>query len=130
MLVLLQEAIPLAGDGFLYKKNIEVYTPVRFSEILSLSLYRAIYLILPKFIKSGEMAYRIVNTLAGICSAICYIKISQKEEIKVQPIFLILFLGLGINVLFFYIVDTIKKMLIIKCCIAIRNFLRRCFNGR
>ncbi len=101
MCLLLQESIPLYGDGFLHKNNIEIYTPVRFSEILSLFVYRAVYLILPATLKSGEMAYRIVNTLVAILAVVGYIKISRDEDVSMRPYLILIFLTLGINVLFF-----------------------------
>ncbi len=99
--ILLQESISLYGDGMMFKKSIEVYTPVHFAELLTLFIYRAVYLVLPRAIRSGETAYRMVNTLVGFLAIIGYIKFTQREEEKFQPLLLILFAILGINVMFF-----------------------------
>lgn len=101
MCILLQESIPLYGDGFLFLKNIELYTPVRFFEVLSIFIYRAVYLILPSGVKSGANAYRIVNTLASLAAAIFYIIITEREERHLQPYFALLLMSMGVNVLFF-----------------------------
>ena len=101
LFLILQEAIPLYGDGLLLKNNIAKQTFVTFSEPLSLLIYRAIYLILPLAWKNGALAYQFTNTVAGILAVLAYIKLVHREDKKFQPHFFLLILSLGINVFFF-----------------------------
>ncbi len=98
--IVLQEATLLFGDSLLLAKKIEVVLPRFPVEPLSIFVYRMLYLILPKSIKTGANVYHIVNTLCVIPAIFCYIKISKQYSVKVQPAVLLILSFFGINSLF------------------------------
>ncbi len=100
MAVVLREAVPLYGDGYLYQKDITAKM-LKFAEVLSSLIYRAIYLILPQDVSSGAVVYKIVNTICSIPMVFIIVQMARRVRKGYTPFFLIMLLSLGANVLFF-----------------------------
>jgi len=101
MAFFLREAVPFYGDGYFFQKDIITNLPIKYAEVLTMLVYRAVYIALPDSAKSGASAYQIVNTTCLILAVIILLYFARRIMREYLPFVIFTFLGFGANVLFF-----------------------------
>lgn len=123
--LLFQESIPLYGDGFLLQQDIETFIPGQPTEVLTVLIYRMVFTVLPNTIKSGYIAYHLINTITGLIAIYCYIQLTKTVEKEFRPFLLFIFIMLGINILFTGHVENYNLCYIFMLLYCIRFFLKK-----
>jgi len=101
MAVFLREAVPFYGDGYFFQRDISTGLPVKYAEVLSTLIYKAVYLVMPGSMKTGATVYRVVNTTCVIPAVIVLSRFASRVRHEYRPFVFLTFLGFGSNVLFF-----------------------------
>jgi lipoprotein NlpI len=101
MAVLLREAVPFYGDGYFFQKDIISNLPIKYAEVLTMLIYRAVYIALPESARTGATAYQLVNTICVIPAVIILVLFARRSKRNYLPFLLLTFFGFGSNVLFF-----------------------------
>ncbi|MGB7054835.1 MAG: tetratricopeptide repeat protein [bacterium] len=99
--VVLREKVPFYGDGYFFQKDIITNLPIKYAEVLTMLIYRAVYIALPESSRTGAAAYQLVNTLCVVPAVITLLFLARNTRREYLPFILFTFLGLGANVLFF-----------------------------
>jgi tetratricopeptide (TPR) repeat protein len=98
--ILLREKIPLYGDGYFFQRTIETQI-IKFTQVFSIILYRAVSHLLPESTYRGAHVYRLVNTVLVLPATGVFLFFARRLPRKHVPFFLLMILSLGANVLFF-----------------------------
>jgi len=101
MAFFLREAVPFYGDGYFFQRDISTGLPVKYAEVLSTLIYKAIYLVMPGTLKTGATVYRLINTTCVIPAVILLSRFAGRIKQEYRPFVFLTFLGFGSNVLFF-----------------------------
>ncbi|KPK71623.1 hypothetical protein AMJ87_07020 [candidate division WOR_3 bacterium SM23_60] len=101
MVIFLREKVPFYGDGYFFQRDIITGLPIKYAEVLTMLIYRAVHIALPVSAKSGATTYHIVNTTCVIPAVTILLYFTRSVKREYIPFVLFTFLGFGANVLFF-----------------------------
>jgi Tfp pilus assembly protein PilF len=99
--IFLREKVPFYGDGYFFQKDIITNLPIKYAEVLTMLIYRAVYIALPQSARTGAAAYQIVNTICVVPTIITMLYFTRRVAREYLPFILFTFLGFGANVLCF-----------------------------
>jgi tetratricopeptide (TPR) repeat protein len=101
MALFLREAVPFYGDGYYFQRDISTGMPVKYAEVLSILIYKAVYIVMPGGLKTGATVYRVVNTACVIPAVFLLSRLAGRVKQDYRPFVFLTFLAFGSNVLFF-----------------------------
>jgi tetratricopeptide (TPR) repeat protein len=101
MAIFLREKVPFYGDGYFFQKDIITNLPIKYAEVLTMLIYRGVYIILPASSRTGALAYQIINTACVIPAVFILLSFTRRITQEYLPFAVFAFLGFGANVLFF-----------------------------